>query len=357
MLKRLLAVLTLVLIAAAATAQPNLSYSFLRDGAGRPSFGIGLRPVVTAEMGIPPGTPFFDRSTNALYYWSGSAWTAQAPTVNTSSVYVYGSGPGTLENNTTGTQNVAFGTNALRLNQTGTHNVAFGAYTLEANVSNSGNAAFGTNALKVATADYNTAFGTQALALNTTGASNTVMGYNAASKITEGSNNVVLGVNGLANAAQTTSGVVVIGTTAAYSATGDNNIVLGKEAGYRSGAVQDPGNALTTGANNTFLGYRSGLGSATQRSNATAVGAEAYVDASNTVALGDENVTDVLMGSAKQANVGATTVTLEAILFAALGTPGNGAFKFCSDCTIASPCAAGGSGALAKRLNGAWVCN
>ena len=73
-MKRLLAVLVVLLVADIASAQPNLSYSFLRDGAGRPSFGIGLRPVVTPEMGIPPGTPFFDRSTNALYYWDGSAW-------------------------------------------------------------------------------------------------------------------------------------------------------------------------------------------------------------------------------------------------------------------------------------------
>ena len=35
----------------------------------------------------------------------------------------------------------------------------------------------------------------------------------------------------------------------------------------------------------------------------------------------------------------------------------NGTLMFCSDCTIANPCAGGGSGALAKRLNGVWVCN
>lgn len=42
---------------------------------------------------------------------------------------------------------------------------------------------------------------------------------------------------------------------------------------------------------------------------------------------------------------------------AALGTPANGTFIYCTDCTIANPCAGGGTGALAKRLNGAWVCN
>jgi hypothetical protein len=46
-----------------------------------------------------------------------------------------------------------------------------------------------------------------------------------------------------------------------------------------------------------------------------------------------------------------------AVLFANLGTPSNGAFAYCSDCTIANPCASGGTGAFAKRLNGVWVCS
>lgn len=43
--------------------------------------------------------------------------------------------------------------------------------------------------------------------------------------------------------------------------------------------------------------------------------------------------------------------------FASLGTAGNGRVLYCSDCTKTTPCASGGSGALAKRLNGAWDCN
>jgi len=44
-------------------------------------------------------------------------------------------------------------------------------------------------------------------------------------------------------------------------------------------------------------------------------------------------------------------------LFADLGTPTNGAMVYCSNCTVANPCATGGTGALAKRLNNAWRCN
>lgn len=51
------------------------------------------------------------------------------------------------------------------------------------------------------------------------------------------------------------------------------------------------------------------------------------------------------------------SVTFNTTLFANLGTPINGVVVYCSDCTIASPCAGAGTGALAKRLNGIWVCN
>jgi hypothetical protein len=43
--------------------------------------------------------------------------------------------------------------------------------------------------------------------------------------------------------------------------------------------------------------------------------------------------------------------------FASLGTPANGTIVYCNNCTIANPCAGAGTGALAKRLNGVWVCN
>lgn len=43
--------------------------------------------------------------------------------------------------------------------------------------------------------------------------------------------------------------------------------------------------------------------------------------------------------------------------FAQLGTPANGTLVYCSDCTFANPCASGGTGAFAKRLNGIWRCD
>lgn len=44
-------------------------------------------------------------------------------------------------------------------------------------------------------------------------------------------------------------------------------------------------------------------------------------------------------------------------IFSSLGTPSNGQIIYCSDCTFANPCAGSGTGAFAKRLNGAWRCD
>ena len=49
--------------------------------------------------------------------------------------------------------------------------------------------------------------------------------------------------------------------------------------------------------------------------------------------------------------------TIPTSIFAHLGTPANGVFRYCPDCAITNPCAGRGTGALAKRLNGVWVCN
>lgn len=65
------------------------------------------------------------------------------------------------------------------------------------------------------------------------------------------------------------------------------------------------------------------------------------------------------------ATAGATTGTNQvgavfpgSVAFVSLsGAATNGQLVYCSNCTIANPCASGGTGAMAKRLNGVWVCN
>jgi hypothetical protein len=53
----------------------------------------------------------------------------------------------------------------------------------------------------------------------------------------------------------------------------------------------------------------------------------------------------------------APQLLLTPVLFINLGTPVNFTIEMCADCTISNPCAGGGTGALAKRLNNRWVCN
>ena len=74
-----------------------------------------------------------------------------------------------------------------------------------------------------------------------------------------------------------------------------------------------------------------------------------FRDGTTGTAYTDTLVSDVVATIGRQTFMGVT--------FANLGTPSNGTIVYCSDCTIAYPCAGGGTGALAKRLNGAWVCN
>jgi len=54
---------------------------------------------------------------------------------------------------------------------------------------------------------------------------------------------------------------------------------------------------------------------------------------------------------------GTVRMGLGSDVFANLGAETNGTTVYCSDCTKATPCAGSGSGALAKRINGAWDCD
>lgn len=67
--------------------------------------------------------------------------------------------------------------------------------------------------------------------------------------------------------------------------------------------------------------------------------------------------TNATISNAYALRIEAGALNMGGATFASLGTPQNGTFIYCSDCTIAATCAGGGTGALAKRLNSVWVCN
>jgi len=158
----------------------------------------------------------------------------------------------------TGSANVGIGINAMQSLTDGTQNVAVGTRAMESNTRGERNSAFGMESLnRNTTGDLNTGMGHNTLYYNTTGFDNTAVGYQA-----------------LLN-----------------NSTGTDNVAVGQNAGSALLA-----NANTTGSGNTFIGTRSGSGAAAQLTNATAIGFEALVSASNALVLGGTGADTVNVG-------------------------------------------------------------
>jgi hypothetical protein len=171
-------------------------------------------------------------------------------------------GKSAMASNTTGNNSVAVGFEALKANTFSNYNTALGSYALSANNN----------------ADANTAVGVYALTASQNG------GYNTA----VGSNSLAANISGSLNSA--------LGNTALYTNTsGSNNTAVGNKALYTN----------TTGSNNTAIGDNADVGSAAL-SNATAIGNGAIVSASNTIQLGNTNVTLVNTSGAVTSALGVT---------------------------------------------------
>src|SRR5207244_2025004 len=94
--------------------------------------------------------------------------------------------------------------------------------------------------------------------------------------VVSGGGNTAVGRGALQNA--TGDSDTGIGYSALINLTsGVNNTAIGVRAGQNS----------VTGTNNTFLGFQAGPPNANEIDNATAIGANAVVSASNAIVLGD----------------------------------------------------------------------
>ena len=164
---------------------------------------------------------------------NNSAFGKQSLSANTTASYNTAVGNRTLYANTTGEYNTATGSFSLTSNTTGIRNTASGSYSLYSNTTGEGNTASGSYSLySNTTGSRNTAVGQSALYdANRTAdvnAYNTAIGYNAGNSgtndITTGQYNVLLGASTAASQA-TASNQIVIG----YGATGhgDNIAVIG----------------------------------------------------------------------------------------------------------------------------------
>ncbi|HEY4842034.1 MAG TPA: DNRLRE domain-containing protein [Terriglobales bacterium] len=163
---------------------------------------------------------------------------------------------------TSGQYNTALGIAGLSKNTSGGNNTAIGGVALASNTTGAANTATGVSALEFNTTGvFNTASGVTALTSNTTGNSNTATGLSALNKNITGSSNTGIGAVALQ-----------------YNTTGGNNTGIGVYALQYN----------TTGSFNTALGYSAGP-SPSNINNATAIGANALVVASNSLVLGSIN--------------------------------------------------------------------
>jgi len=212
-------------------------------------------------------------------------------------------GSGALFFNSAGVENVAVGYQALGSNVgdsvgDGSYNTAVGyqALYMNNNTSNVGgeavlNVAIGTQALySNTTGNSNTASGFQSLYSNTTGKLNTATGSNALVSNTTGGSNTASGLNALAG--NTTGGNnTANGTDALYlNTTGGNNTGVGAFALFSN----------ATGSNLTCIGYS--CTASRDLINATAIGAHALVEQSNSLVLGSSGV-NVGIGTTKPSNI------------------------------------------------------
>ena len=200
-------------------------------------------------------------------------------------------GARSMQDNTTGYMNVGIGWNSLTKNTTGGKNIAIGgSEALDANTTGSNNIAIGDRSMTYnVSGQSNVAIGSNSLLNNNSGNYNTMVGVEAGSGIrTEsgntGNDNVGLGYRAL-QLNYSGDRNVAIGWDALRRTKGSSNIGLGYKAGWYN----------VDGNNNTFIGNQAGIGSgnATNLSNATAIGANAIVDASNKIRLGDSNITNI----------------------------------------------------------------
>lgn len=183
-----------------------------------------------------------------------------------------GMGAYTLSFNNTGKSNTGVGLGALYGNRSGNGSVAVGTRALANGNSYSYNIAIGDSAMYGNNADENVAIGTFSMRNNNTGTQNTTLGNYALQITNTGNYNVAIGHQALQ--VSNANGNTAVGFTA--------------------------GSTNTSGTFNTLLGYNADV-SASNFTNAAAIGSNAFVAQSNSMVLGSING---INGAVATVNVG-----------------------------------------------------
>ncbi|MBA4852021.1 tail fiber domain-containing protein [Emticicia sp. BO119] len=205
-------------------------------------------------------------------------------------------GKASMQNSTTGFNNIAIGAFASKRNQS-YENIGIGSFSLYFNESGKYNVVVGGNALNTnVSGSNNSALGSSALAGNTTGNNNVAVGYWSSISNKSGSGNTSIGSVALYDnytGEMNFSG----GYESMYkNKTGSYNVVIGRGALYNniSGnyntAIGNQAGANSVGGFNTFIGHNADVPSGSDYINATAIGYATTVDASNKVRIGNSAV-------------------------------------------------------------------
>jgi hypothetical protein len=235
---------------------------------------------------------------------TGSGFTVRVSTLDAGS-FNTALGHQALMTNRTGSSNISIGFNSMNTNSTGSQNVAIGGNALFFNTTGGANTAIGFNSSYNNTTGTNTALGYQSLYWNTTGTNNTALGYQSLYNNTTGTSSLAIGHQSLYNNTTgqqntalgqealrvntTGSYNTAVGTFALLSAQSDFSTALGREAGrYSSNAI------LVESTGSLFLGYNS-KSFGTSSTNEIVIGATAVGNGSNTVTLGNDNITKTIL--------------------------------------------------------------
>ncbi len=209
------------------------------------------------------------RSPGAFNFFAGSGGSLTTGSGNS----FFGQFSGTF--NTTGSDNSFFGTSAGRSNSTGLDNSYFGRNAGFMNATGNNNAFFGKDAGRDSTGDDNSFFGKGAGLTNSSGDRNAFFGTLSGTLNTVGEDNTFFGSRSGAANTDGTSNTMMGSRAGVANTTGDGNTFVGFTAGETN----------TTGARITLVGENADVGGA-DLSNATAIGAKAFVTTNNSLVLG-----------------------------------------------------------------------
>jgi hypothetical protein len=204
-----------------------------------------------------------------------------------------------LRNNTSGSYNIAIGDSTLLANQIGSQNTATGSRALRENTTGYGNTANGYMALWSNTiGNYNTAIGYRALVSSPFGSFNTATGYEALyynrgdTNTAYGSRALYSNYGGYGNTANGNEALWRNHNGWNNTATGDGALKHNVNGKYNTATGNQALSLNMDGDYNTAVGHISGP-TINNLTNTGAFGNNARVTASNTIRIGNDNITQI----------------------------------------------------------------